>query len=110
MSREQRGEHTKPEHIGRIFIEIDIKDLASDGAGNRCTEEVGTAEFANTGNQHGLLQRDGLGRDRGGECVGNIVGTYEETIHETEDTGEYGHPEVLVEGSHDDGDEVLKYL
>ena len=95
VGREQGCEHTQHDYIRFILVEIDIEDFTPYCTRYRCAEEEGTGELAYTGNKYGLFECNGLGGDGGGEGIGNIIGSYQETIHEAEYATADGDPQVF---------------
>lgn len=73
--REERREHSEHENKGLVGVELDIKELGTDGGSDRGTKEEGSRKLAEARNDDGLLQRDGLGRNGGCEGIRNVVGT-----------------------------------
>ena len=86
FGRDARGEK-EPDADGdgdaEVAVEQDVRrrlealvvgDAIADRVGDGCAGD-GAGELEDDGQKAGLLDRQGLGADRGGVCVGNIIGT-----------------------------------
>lgn len=76
----QRGssdgaDHAKHEHRRIVLEQTRVDYFGTDGIGNAGADADRTGKFHDRGQDHGLEVGDGLGTDRGGPRVGDIVGT-----------------------------------
>jgi len=72
---DQSTGHSEHENRWVGLEEADVDNLGADGVGDTATDTKGTGELADGGQDHGLLEGDGVGGDGCSPGVGNIVGT-----------------------------------
>lgn len=82
------------------LVQRGLYDSTLDRLSSLGTEEESSSELTETGNDQGLGKGNGTGTDRGGEGVGDVIGTNTVGVHEGEEETNPEEKGVVVNFHH----------